>query len=117
MGMGAQNRGAAGVPPRPQMPMSPRPQVPGGQTAPQGLMALMQQRGKGSGMPSGMPVGSMAPGQMPPSPMAAGGPGAMDPRLLAAMQQFQRLNTQPQGGMPMQTPAFDPRMMRMLGGR
>ena len=53
MGMGAQNRGATGVPAPTQMAMR-------GGAAPQGLMALMQQRGKGAGMPGGQ----MDPGMM-----------------------------------------------------
>jgi hypothetical protein len=53
MGMGAQNRGATGAPAPTQMAMQ-------GGSAPQGLMALMQQRGKGAGMPGGQ----MDPGMM-----------------------------------------------------
>ena len=78
MGMGAQNRGATGAPAPTQMAMQ-------GGAAPQGLMALMQQRGKGAGMPGGMPQGG--PGM-----------GKPDPQLLAAMQAFQQQGGQ--GGMP-----------------
>jgi hypothetical protein len=77
MGMGAQSqRGAAAMQPQQQVPM-------GG--APQGLMALMQQRGKGAGLPGGMPQGG--PGM-----------GKPDPQMLAAMQAFQQQGGQ--GGMP-----------------
>jgi hypothetical protein len=86
MGMGAQNRGATGVPAPTQMAMQ-------GGAAPQGLMALMQQRGKGAGMPGGMPPSTGTAGPKP------------DPQLLAAMQAFQQQGGQ--GGMP---PAgMDPR--------
>ena len=78
MGMGAQNRGATGVPAPTQMAMQ-------GGAAPQGLMALMQQRGKGAGMPGGMPQGG--PGM-----------GKPDPRMFAAMQAFQQQGAQ--GSMP-----------------
>jgi hypothetical protein len=78
MGMGAQNRGATGVPAPTQMAMQ-------GGAAPQGLMALMQQRGKGAGMPGGVPQGGP-------------GTGKPDPQLLAAMQAFQQQGGQ--GGMP-----------------
>jgi hypothetical protein len=78
MGMGAQNRGATGVPAPTQTAMQ-------GAAAPQGLMALMQQRGKGAGMPGGMPQGGP-------------GTGKPDPRMFAAMQAFQQQGAQ--GGMP-----------------
>ena len=91
MGMGAQNRGATGVPAPTQMAMQ-------GAAAPQGLMALMQQRGKGAGMPGGMPQGG--PGM-----------GKPDPQLLAAMQAFQN-QTQPAQMMPSGVPM--PKMPGMI---
>jgi hypothetical protein len=95
MGMGAQNRGATGVPAPTQMAMQ-------GGAAPQGLMALMQQRGKGAGMPGGMPPGVSAPGgaqfsamNFTPRPATMGLDGmpiqrADDPQMLAQMQAFQQ---------------------------
>ena len=82
MGMGAQSqRGASSMRPKPQMPQRPQmPQMPRAQ-APQGLMALMQQRGKGAGMQGGTPQG-----------------GQMDPRMMEMMQRMQ--GGMPQGGMP-----------------
>jgi hypothetical protein len=93
MGMGAQNRGATGVPAPTQMAMQ-------GAAAPQGLMALMQQRGKGAGMPGGMPPGMSAPGTNQP-----------DPQLLAAMQAFQN-QTQPAQMIPSGVPM--PKMPGMI---
>ena len=103
MGMGAQNRGATGVPAPTQMAMQ-------GGAAPQGLMALMQQRGKGGGMPGGMPPGVAAPGgaqfsamNFTPRPATMGLDGmpiqrADDPQMLAQMQALQQQGGQ--GSMP-----------------
>jgi len=156
MGMGAQSqRGASSMRPKPQMPQRPQmPQMPRAQ-APQGLMALMQQRGKGAGMQGGMPQGGvptpgsqalqsgmqaeqmrmqqaqMPPGMGPQQFLAqqqgpSGGPGQIDPQMLAAMQAFQQQGGQ--GGVPMTMPPTGmpqmsggiagmlPRMMRGLTG-
>jgi len=90
MGMGAQNqRGAAAMQPQQQMPM-------GG--APQGLMALMQQRGKGAGLPGGMPQG---------------GQGGMfgGPRSPAQEMQYQQFMAQ----QPQMTP-MGPMTQQQIGG-
>jgi hypothetical protein len=118
MGMGAQNRGATGVPAPTQMAMQ-------GGAAPQGLMALMQQRGKGAGMPGGqmdpgmmqmmqrlqgnVPQPAQQTGGMMPPGMAAPGTNQPDPQMLAAMQAFQQQGGQ--GGMP--AAGVDPRLGAM----
>jgi hypothetical protein len=75
MGMGAQSqRGASSMRPQPQMPQRPQmPQIPR-ERAPQGIMALMQQRGKGAGMQGGMPQpAQQSGGMMPPVMDVPGG--------------------------------------------
>jgi hypothetical protein len=110
MGMGVQSGGASGMPQQTQMAMQ------GG--APQGLMSLMPQGGKGAGLPPQMPPGeqqfydqlqAVAARQMPAAgtpgmplsgaPALGAGPGQPTPEMLNAMRQFQN-QTQPAQMMP-----------------
>lgn len=100
MGMGAQNqRGATGMPAPTQTAMQ------GG--APQGLMALMQQRGKGAGLPGGMPQGGQGG--------VFGGPRSPEQEMQYQQFMAQQPQMTPMGPMTQQQiSAMPPEMLQQM---